>query len=260
MPTETITVKYVPLSEIKPAKRNAKDHDIGQIIESFKRFGFVAPGVVNEKTGRIVVGHGRAEALAVMKADGQPAPERIRVRKADGEWSLPIIYGISFKSDAEAEAYVLADNRLTDLGGWKMDLLAETLADFATNDIPFLGTGFDEDDLDEMVRDQEQSDGSLLDITNVTVAEPRKVERGDVYVLGSRHLLIVVDVIKEWSLWKDHLDTEDALFCPYPGPWVPLSTRAEHHKLVMVQPDPYVAGHILDRWAEINGEETVAKK
>ena len=40
------------------------------------------------------------------------------------------------------------------------------------------------------------------------------------------------------------------LFLPYPGPFVPLSIKAGNNRLVMVQPDPYIAGHILDRCKE----------
>jgi hypothetical protein len=34
---------------------------------------------------------------------------------------------------------------------------------------------------------------------------------------------------------------------------VPFSQKASLHALVMVQPDPYIAGHILDRWEDCGG-------
>lgn len=141
---ESLRVEYVPLSKLAGAKRNPKDHDIGAMIQSLQRFGFVAPGVVNEATGRMVVGHGRAEALGRMKADGFPAPKRIKVE--GGEWLIPIIRGISFASDADAEAYLLADNRLSEIGGWDHGVLPDVLRDLAEADLLDV-TGFDADDL-----------------------------------------------------------------------------------------------------------------
>ena len=145
MPTsESLRVKYIPLADLKPATRNPKDHDISAIVESFKRFGFVAPGILNEATGRIVVGHGRAEALAVMKNDGEDPPGRIT--KKNGDWLVPVVHGISFENDEEAEAYLLADNRLTELGGWDEAQLAELLKEFEARQ-NMGGTGFNGDDL-----------------------------------------------------------------------------------------------------------------
>jgi hypothetical protein len=48
-----------------------------------------------------------------------------------------------------------------------------------------------------------------------------------------------------------------AYFLPFAGPLVPLSKKADSHTLIMVQPDTYIAGHVLDRYAEIHGEHSV---
>ena len=146
-----LRIEYVALGEIPPAPKNPKGHDIGEIILSIRRFGFVAPGIVNEATGRMVVGHGRDEALSRMRADGEDVPLNI---KADGDrWLVPFVYGHSFASDEEAEAYLIADNRSGELGGWDKPGLAEMLQGFAENDVSFKGIGFDSDDLDEMLAD-----------------------------------------------------------------------------------------------------------
>ena len=100
--------------------------------------------------------------------------------------------------------------------------------------------------------------GALLDLLNVSIAEPRPVERGDHFTLDGRHHLVCEGVIDGWPKWVSLL-AEGMLFCPYPGVFVPFGSKAEAHPLLMVQPDPYIAGHILDRWAEISGEATIAK-
>jgi len=140
-----VTIGYVRLDDIAEAPRNPKEHDIGAIIQSMQRFGFVTPGVVNEGTGRIVVGHGRAHALLKMREDGFPPPERIGLDEG-GDWTVPVVRGITFKSDAEAEAFVVTDNRLTELGGWDHSALPEVLGDLAAIDLLDV-TGFDADDL-----------------------------------------------------------------------------------------------------------------
>ena len=47
-----IKIEYVPLSEVVGADSNPKDHDIGQIYQSIKRFGFTSPVMMNKITCR----------------------------------------------------------------------------------------------------------------------------------------------------------------------------------------------------------------
>lgn len=146
----TLKVQYVGLSTLKPAPRNPKDHDLGAIILSLQRFGFVTPGVINETTGQIVVGHGRAEALTEMKRTGAVPPARIRERR-DGEWMIPFVRGIEFASDEEAEAFVVTDNKLSEIGGWDWGLLPTVLSELRDVDLLDV-TGFDSEDVDTMLR------------------------------------------------------------------------------------------------------------
>lgn len=105
--------------------------------------------------------------------------------------------------------------------------------------------------------DSAPADGSLLALVDVTIGEPRhQVADGDIWQVGP-HVLIAVGVFTDWPIWTPFLDGPDCLFAPYPGPFIPLTLKAEDARLVMVQPDTYVAGHILDQWANVRGEETV---
>jgi hypothetical protein len=53
----------------------------------------------------------------LMRSAGKAPPERIKVRgKA---WLVPVVRGVSFRDDNEAEAYLLASNQITIAGGWK---------------------------------------------------------------------------------------------------------------------------------------------
>ncbi len=175
MSDSKVRVEYVPLKEILRAPRNPKDHDLGAIIQSMLRFGFVTPGVMNETTGSIVVGHGRADALAQLQESGADPPARIEVAE-DGDWMVPLVRGVSFKSDEEAEAYLVADNRLTDLGGWHDEGLLEVLMALGQHDASLLEvTGFDDGDIQEIagrtdtdIIDMSQ-DGTARDNSNLTV-------------------------------------------------------------------------------------------
>jgi hypothetical protein len=142
-------IAYLPLEGIRRAQRNPKDHDTGAIDDSMHRFGFVAPMVLNETTQRLVAGHGRLDVLRQRKAAGLPPPAH--VREEDSSWMVPVVRGVRFETDEDAEAYLLADNRLSELGGWNDSLLQESLSDLAASEDGLQGTGFDEDELDRML-------------------------------------------------------------------------------------------------------------
>lgn len=143
---ENVRIEYVDLRDLKRWPRNPKDHDLGELSRSVRRFGFVNPLLFDETTGRIVAGHGRLDTLEQRKARGEKPPDGIRV---EGEvWLVPVVRGIAFDSEKEAEAYLLADNRQVELGAWNDDLLAQVLRDHKDN---FDGTGFDGDDLDRLL-------------------------------------------------------------------------------------------------------------
>ena len=144
-----IEIQYLPLSEIVEADTNPKDHDIGQIYQSIKRFGFTQPIMINENTGKLLAGHGRLQTLQQMKQAGEKTPNRIKEK--DDEWLVPVLKGISFEDDMEAQAYLIADNRLTELGGWNTGELVETLQDLIEGGLDLDGVGYDFDDLESMV-------------------------------------------------------------------------------------------------------------
>ena len=57
----TLRVEYVPLGDVKIARRNPKGHDLATIRASILRHGLGdVAGIVDERTGRLVAGHGRA--------------------------------------------------------------------------------------------------------------------------------------------------------------------------------------------------------
>ncbi|MDE1904866.1 MAG: hypothetical protein KGH75_00260 [Rhodospirillales bacterium] len=267
----------MPIDSLVPALRNPKRHELEQLRASYRRFGFTNPPILDERTGRLVAGHGRLQLLQIEQREGAEPPEGIEV---EGDvWKVPVVRGWASANDAEAEAYLIADNRQAELGGWDTDLLGPMLDDLAAlPELQLDGIGFALDDLprlDDLVGSgfsggglgdggdagggQPPSDGSLLALVDVTVGEPtHEVEPGDVYLIQDRHRLVIADVMTGWREWSKFL-TDDALFVPYPGPYVALTKKAETVAMVLVQPERFIAGHILDKFAAVHGEDGIVK-
>lgn len=139
------------LEDVPRATRNPREHDLSLIRRSIETFGFTAPGVLDERTGRLVAGHGRLTALEKMHWEGVDPPEGVQLANG-GAWLVPIIRGWSSRSDAEAEAYVIADNRLNERGGWDDHVLAEVLSDVAETSPDLLeSVGYTGAELDDLI-------------------------------------------------------------------------------------------------------------
>lgn len=122
-------IEYVALGDVRRADRNAKAHDIAWIRSLIERFGFVGSAVHDGRTGKIVAGHGRLESLEEMAAAGQGPPDGIALGPDGDVWMMPVEYGWSSRSDAEAEALGIALNEATTRGGWDERALAGMLRD-----------------------------------------------------------------------------------------------------------------------------------
>ena len=144
-------VAYQPIKTLSPARVNPKQHSHATIRRSMERFGYVEPIVVDERTGRMVAGHGRLEVLAMAEARRMEPPEGIEV--INGEWHVPVMHGWSSADDAEAEGYLLTSNQTTIVGGWDRTLLAEVLGEVADTDLGLDGTGFTPDDLAALLQE-----------------------------------------------------------------------------------------------------------
>lgn len=158
-------IEYVRLGDLTRWPRNAKEHDLGALSQSVTRFGYVQPILFDEGTQRMVAGHGRLDLLAYLKSNGSPPPRRIVV-DTDGEWKVPVIRGVDFGSEAEAAAYLIADNRMVELGGWNdAELYDALVAQGGALD----GVGFDNDDIEEL-RKRLQSAADDTEVDDDTAA------------------------------------------------------------------------------------------
>lgn len=276
-------IEHLRLGDLRPDPRNPKAHSVGTIDASVGRFGFVEPIVLDGRTGYIISGHGRAKTLTAMRERGESPPEGVVVDAASGEWLVPVVTGWASRTDTEAHAALIALNRTTELGGWVDDsllaMLDELSADeggldgvgFAEDDIAALrekldalGTEDPEDDDDEDGGGRAPSTGEMLALADVAWGEPEhKVAHGEVWQVG-RHTLICAKVQAEHEVWMPYLAwlakaEEGVLFCPYPEPYLTAGTTAAERTLLLVQPNAYLAGHLLDKHAAAFPDETVEK-
>lgn len=169
-----LTVIYQPVSALKASSRNARTHSkhqIRQIAESIKAFGFTNP-ILIDRTNTIVAGHGRVEAAKQLGMDRVPT---IRLE------------GLS---PDQIRAYVLTDNRLAEKAGWDKTILAIELQHLIAidNDCDVTVTGFDMPEINLIV----QEVNSKRDQDDIfPTSEPKRAvsKSDDVWLLGTHRIV-----------------------------------------------------------------------
>lgn len=128
----TLAIEYLPIEQLSPYARNSRTHSDEQldvIAHSIRTYGFNS-AVAIDADGGIIAGHGRV--LAAARA---------------GLIEVPCIR-LGHLSEAQKRAYVIADNRAYDLGGWDLATLASEVEDLlmdAAGGIELGDLGFDDD-------------------------------------------------------------------------------------------------------------------
>lgn len=183
------SLAYVELDTLTPADRNAKGHDAGTITRSVGRFGFIDPIVLDERTGKLIAGHGRRDELLRARDAGEPAPDGVIVKA--GKWTVPVVRGWASADDLEADAAGVALNRTVEAGGWDTEQLAAILADVAESEAGLIGVGFDSHELDAMIASlatEPETPPDRDEIPDRTSANPVTV-RGDVWRCGPHRVM-----------------------------------------------------------------------
>lgn len=156
-------IDYLPVAELVPDDANPKRHALDVIDSSVGRFGFMEPIVRDERTGRIISGHGRTATLKAMEARGDEPPEGIRLDAQTRSWLAPVVVGWASRSDSEAKAALVALNRGVEVGGWDDEALTAILDGLATQDEGLAGLGFTLDELDDLHAQLEEATEQAAD-------------------------------------------------------------------------------------------------
>jgi len=131
---EKASIEYVSLETLVPYARNAKKHSdeqVAQIAASIREFGFNNPVLVGADNG-IIAGHGRVMAARKLGLEAVPCLR------------------LDHLTDTQRKAYILADNRLAELGGgWDEEMLGIELADLREADFDLDLTGFNAPSADQ---------------------------------------------------------------------------------------------------------------
>ena len=166
--------KTAKVASLIPYARNSRTHSdaqVAKIAASIREFGFLNPIIVDGDSG-IIAGHGRLMAAHKLGLDEVPTVQAAHL------------------TEAQKRAYVIADNRLALDAGWDIDMLKVELADLDGMDFDLTLTGFDTDELANLLADPAEGltdDDAVPEVPAVPVT----VE-GDVWLLG-RHRLMCGD-------------------------------------------------------------------
>ena len=166
-------VSQVNTDQLIPYAGNPKQHDadqVSRIADSITEFGFNVPVLVDDQL-HIIAGHGRVLAARKLGLDQVPA------------------ITLSHLDEHQKKAFMLADNRLQELGGgWNDDLLLVELADLQAADFDVELTGFT---LDDFAGEEDDSDDDMDAENQCPVPDdnqPLVTVCGDIWQLGDHRL------------------------------------------------------------------------
>ena len=166
-------MQEVRIELLKPYKQNAKIHgeeQLRMLMRSIEEFGFLSPCLVERGTYNLIAGHGRVEAA-----------------KRLGMKTVPCVFVEDITED-QRRAYILADNRLTELGEWDMGLVSRELEALKEQKFDIEVTGFTFDDITTEDIDFSDLDEQAEEIER-QLPEKSKIKQGDLFTLGNHMLL-----------------------------------------------------------------------
>jgi DNA modification methylase len=164
-------ISTVDIGAVIPYARNPRRNDaaISKVAASLKEFGWRQPIVVDDQMV-VVAGHTRLEAARTLSMEEVP---------------IHIATGLT---PEQIKAYRLADNRVGQEAKWDEELLRLELGELEGMDFALDLTGFDSDELLELMADPfeegETDPDEVPDLPEEPVTKP-----GDLWLLGQHRLL-----------------------------------------------------------------------
>jgi DNA modification methylase len=173
-----ISIVYRAIDQLKPDPANPRLHSkkqIRQIANSIETFGFNVPVLVDAELN-VIAGHGRLLACRELG------------------WSEVPTLCLDHLTPAQARAFMIADNRLTEIATWNDRLLAQQLRDLTVAGVDFdiEVTGFEIGEIDLRIASldgmPEQDDDPADAVPDVS-AEASISQIGDLWLLGRHRVL-----------------------------------------------------------------------
>ena len=173
-----MSVTYRRIEELKPDPANPRRHSgkqIRQIRNSVKAFGFNVP-ILIDRDGNVIAGHGRLLAAREL-----------------GMTEVPTLC-LDHLTAEQARAFMIADNRLTEIATWDDRLLAEQLKELSVHGLDFNieVTGFEIGEIDLRIASLDEPperDDDPADAVSELPEGPAVSKLGDVWLLDSHRVL-----------------------------------------------------------------------
>lgn len=172
--TDLIPTDYNPRKDLKPG-----DPDYEKLKHSMKEFGYVDPIIWNQQTGHVVGGHQR---LKILQDEGIKEAECVVVNL----------------DEEKEKALNIALNKIS--GDWDKDKLALLMTDLQASDLDILLTGFDEDEISDLLATEDDTHDDDFDVDS-ELDKPPFSKSGDLWHLG-KHTLLCGDATKTESYQK----------------------------------------------------------
>jgi DNA modification methylase len=169
-------IVFLPLGSLRPNNHNARIHSkrqVRQIANSIRAFGHLVPILVDEN-GVVLAGHGRLEAAKLI-----------------GVESVPTIVAAGL-TEAQKRAFMIADNKLSQNGGWDRERLAVEIEELSillpSIDLDISVTGFETGEIDVFLTDIGEEKPEPEDRLPPT-AGPAVTRRGELWRLRTHRVL-----------------------------------------------------------------------
>jgi DNA modification methylase len=182
-----VEITYRRIRELRLDPKNPRTHtprQIRQIARSIDQFGFNVPILVDAAL-KVIAGHGRVMACQQL-----------------GWREVPTI-ALEHLSDAQAKAFAIADNRLTENSKWDERLLAQQLQELSLLDLDFNleVTGFDMGEIDLRIEGlvaRPEDDDDPADVLPEPQTGSPVTRPGDLWLLD-RHRVYCASALEEAS-------------------------------------------------------------
>ena len=158
----TLNIVYRLTEELKPDPANPRRHtkkQIRQIAQSIKTFGFNVPILV-DRNGNIIAGHGRYFACLLL-----------------GITEVPTLC-LDHLTPEQVRAFMIADNRLSEISTWDDRLLAQQLKDLSLHGLDFSVevTGFEMGEIDLRIASLDEPPERGDRLNNETLRSAQRTE------------------------------------------------------------------------------------
>jgi hypothetical protein len=168
-----ISFEILPISQIRDNPHNAREHDRKQntkLAQSIRKFGFNVPPLVDE-SGELLCGHARVAAARQV-----------------GLTEIPVIRAAHL-TEPEKRAFIIADNRLAELGKWNKEALAREIRFLSelNVDFDFSAIGYDTADVDYLLETVDEVPGREEALPKVAESPP-VTRPGDLWLLGDHRV------------------------------------------------------------------------